>query len=157
MLMSNLYFDLLGQSCEEFCLRHGKTGNKKSATCFATLLQNELDSDVARFTTHIKPALQQIRLLIGLNMRGKRRNIAIQRVLQQCQLQCCKTSYTFFLVRFTVPLSTSLRRFRRETSVSTRKKYRLEPGVVNSLPLRENSRERFVLKPKFSGDLFFYQ
>ena len=37
LLMSNLYFDLLGQSCEEFCLRHGKTGNKKRATCFATI------------------------------------------------------------------------------------------------------------------------
>ena len=42
----------------------GKTGNKKRATCFATLLQNELNSDVARFTTHIKPVLQQIRLLL---------------------------------------------------------------------------------------------
>ena len=114
-----------------------------------------LNSDVARFTTHIKPVLQQIRLLIGLNKRGKTRNIAIQRVLQQCQLQCCKTSCTFFLARFSVLLCTSLRRFRRETSVSIRKKYRLEPGVVNSLPLREISRDRFVLKPKFSGDLFF--
>ena len=36
-------------------------GNKK--TCLATLLQNELNSDVARFTTHIKPVLQQIRLM----------------------------------------------------------------------------------------------
>ena len=27
-------------------------GNKTRATCFATLLQNELNSDVARFTTH---------------------------------------------------------------------------------------------------------
>ena len=33
-------------------LKYGKTGNKKQATCFATLLQNELNSDVARFTTH---------------------------------------------------------------------------------------------------------
>ena len=89
-------------------------------------------------------------------MRGKTRNIAIQRVLQQYQQQCCRTSCTFFLARFPVPLCTSLRRFRRETSVSIRKKYRLEPGVGNSLPLRENSRERFVLKPKFSGDLFFF-
>ena len=55
------------------------------STCFATLLQNEMNSDVVRFTTHIKPVLQQIRLLIGLNMRGKTRNIAIQRVLQQYQ------------------------------------------------------------------------
>ena len=31
-----------------------KTGNKKLATCFATLLQNELNNDFARFTTHEK-------------------------------------------------------------------------------------------------------
>ena len=29
-------------------------GNKKRATCFATLLQNELNSDFAPFTTHEK-------------------------------------------------------------------------------------------------------
>ena len=34
--------------------------NKKRATCLATLLQNELNSDVAPFTTNIKPVLQQI-------------------------------------------------------------------------------------------------
>ena len=39
-------------------LRYGKTANKNYATCLATLLQNELTSDVARFTTHIKPVLQ---------------------------------------------------------------------------------------------------
>ena len=60
---------------------NGKTGNKKPATYFATLLQNELKSHVARFTTHIKPVLQQIRLLTGLNMGGKTCNIAIQLVL----------------------------------------------------------------------------
>ena len=43
-----------------------------------TLLQNELKGHVGRFTTHMKPVLQQIRLLIGLNKRGKTRNIAIQ-------------------------------------------------------------------------------
>ena len=32
-------------------LRYGKTANKKRATCFATLPQNELNSDVTRFTT----------------------------------------------------------------------------------------------------------
>ena len=31
-----------------------KTGNEKLATCFATLLQNELNNDFARFTTHEK-------------------------------------------------------------------------------------------------------
>ena len=45
-----------------------KRATKKHATCLATLLQNELNSDVARFTTHIKPVLQQIRLLTGLNV-----------------------------------------------------------------------------------------
>ena len=52
-----------------------------------------MNSDVARFTTHIKPVLQQIRLLTGLNVGGKKRNIAIQLVLQQC----CRTSCTFFV------------------------------------------------------------
>ena len=40
-------------------------------------LQNELNSDVARFTTHLKPVLQQIRLLTGLNVDCKTRNIAL--------------------------------------------------------------------------------
>ena len=60
---------------------YGKAGNKKRAAGLATLLQNELNSDVARFITHIKPFLQQIRLLTGLNVSGKTRNIAIQLVL----------------------------------------------------------------------------
>ena len=61
--------------------------------------QNELNSDVARFITHIKSVLQQIRLLTGLNMGVKTRNTAIPLVLQQC----CKTSCTFFVARFFVP------------------------------------------------------
>ena len=75
-------------------------GKKTLATCFATLLQNESNSSVARFTTHIKPVLQQIRLLTGLNMGGKTRNIAIKLVFQQC----CKTSIVAKQVaRFSVP------------------------------------------------------
>ena len=54
-----------------------------------------------RFTTHLKPVLQQIRLLTGLNVGGKTRNIAIQLVLKQC----CKTSCTFFVARFSVRLT----------------------------------------------------
>ena len=58
-------------------LKCGKTGKKKEhATCLATLLQDELNSDDARFTTHRKPVLQQIKLLTGLNMGGKTRKIA---------------------------------------------------------------------------------
>ena len=76
--------------------RYGKRRNKKRATCFATFLQNELNSDVALYTTRIKPVLQQIRLLTGLNLGGKTRNIAFQLVLQQC----CKTSCTILLPVF---------------------------------------------------------
>ena len=46
-------------------------GQQERANCFATLLQNGLKSDVARFTTHIKPILQQITLLTGLNEVGR--------------------------------------------------------------------------------------
>ena len=77
-------------------------GKEKCTSCLASLLQNELNSNVAHFTTHIKPVWQQIRLLTGLNMGGKTCNIAIQLVLQQC----CKTSCTFFVARFSVPLAT---------------------------------------------------
>ena len=71
-----------------------KNGQQNRATCLATLLLNEVNNDVA---TNV---LQQIRLLTGLNMGGKTRNIAIQLVLQQC----CKTSFTFCVARFSVPL-----------------------------------------------------
>ena len=53
--------------------------HKKHVSCLATLLQNELNSDVARFTTQIKPVLQQIRLLTGF---GKKLNIVLQLILQ---------------------------------------------------------------------------
>ena len=79
-------------------LRYGKTGNKKHATCFAKLQQNELQSDVTRFTTQIKPVLQQIRLLTGLNVGGKTCNIAFQLVFQQC----CKRICVFFVACFLV-------------------------------------------------------
>ena len=53
------------------------------------MLQNELNSDSARFTTHIKPVLQQITLLTGLNVGGKTHNIAFQLVQQQfCKPSC---------------------------------------------------------------------
>ena len=81
-------------------LRYGKTGNKKRAICFATWLQNELNSDVARFTTHENKPCILISCKTGSNMGGKTRNIAIQLGLQEC----CKTSYTFFVARFTAAL-----------------------------------------------------
>ena len=68
------------------------------------LFAGQLNSDFARITTHIKPVLQQIRLLKVFNVSYKTRNIAFQLVLQQCY----KTSCTFFVSRFTEALVVSL-------------------------------------------------
>ena len=38
-------------------LRYSKRGSKKRALCFSTLLQNELNSHVARFRTHFRTCL----------------------------------------------------------------------------------------------------
>ena len=61
-------------------------GNKKRTTCLATLQQNELYSDVARFTTNIKLVLHQIRL--------STRFAAVLR----------NKLHVFFFPRFSVPL-----------------------------------------------------
>ena len=74
--------------------RYGKTGYKKRATSFAILLQKEVNSDVARFTTHVRTFLGRFVSWVKI------RNIAIQLVLRQC----CKTACTFVVARFTVPL-----------------------------------------------------
>ena len=62
---------------QKFLALNEKTRNKKCATCFATLLQNELNSDVAHFTTHVQTCLQPDLLQDRCNVGGKRRNIAI--------------------------------------------------------------------------------
>ena len=56
-----------------------------------------LNSDAARFVTLIKPVLQQIRLLAGFNVVGKKRTkpIAFQLVLRQC----CKDNLLVFVAR----------------------------------------------------------
>ena len=64
-------------------------GNKKRATCLATLQQNELYSDVARFTTNIKLVLHQIRL--------STRFAAVLR-------NTLHVFFFFFFSRFSVPL-----------------------------------------------------
>ena len=63
-------------------MRCGKTGNKKGANSFATLLQIELNSDVARFTIHERKPCNLIFCKTGSNVGGKMLNIAIQLVLQ---------------------------------------------------------------------------
>ena len=52
-----------------------KMGNKKRATCLATSLQNELNSDVARFTTHDQTVNKFVARQVCCN-------IAMQHVLQ---------------------------------------------------------------------------
>ena len=59
----------------------------------------KLNSDFARFTTQVKPVLQQIRLHVG----GKTCNLSFQLVLQQWR----KTSCTFFVACFTEAVRTS--------------------------------------------------
>ena len=63
-----------------------KTVNKKSATRFARFLQNELITDVARFTTHVRTGLATIQVARFVFLGGKTRSasIAIQLVFQQC-------------------------------------------------------------------------
>ena len=68
-----------------------KNGQQKTCNLSCNTAAKQVDSDVARSTTHIKPLLPQIRLLTGLNMGGKTGNIYIQLALHQC----CK----FFVAR----------------------------------------------------------
>ena len=49
--------------------RDGQKGNKKHLSC--NIAAKRVESDVARFTTHIKPVLQQIRSLTGLTDVGR--------------------------------------------------------------------------------------
>ena len=78
-------------------LRYGKTGNKKCAICFATWLQNELNES---FYHPQNKSCNLISCKTGSNVGGKMLNIAIQIGLKQC----CKTSCTFFVARFTTAL-----------------------------------------------------
>ena len=77
-----------------------KKGEQKHATRFATLLQNELNGDVARFTTHVQTCKQRDLLHDRFYNAQHRYSTRLQ--------QCCKTSCTFFVVRFSVPLRYSL-------------------------------------------------
>ena len=84
----------------------GKTGNKKRATFLATLPKNELNSDVAPFTSHVQTCYQPDLLQDRFDAGGKTHNIAIQLFLQQC----CKTSCTsvccpFFRTLGVIPVS----------------------------------------------------
>ena len=85
------------RACASERLRSGKMGNKKHATCFAILLQNKLKSNVVRFTTHIKPVLQQIRLLTGLNLvvKWQHRHSTRFTAMDKLHVFCCRFFWTF--------------------------------------------------------------
>ena len=76
-----------------------KTGNKIRATCFATLLQTKLNSDVAHFATHVRPCLARNKVARFVFVGGKTSNITIPVILQLC----CKTNCALFVASFTVP------------------------------------------------------
>ena len=76
----------------------GKRATKSVQLVLQHCCKYELNSNVARFSTRIKPVLQQIRLSENLNVGGKTRNVAIQLVLQ-----CCQTRCMLFVARFSVP------------------------------------------------------
>ena len=71
-------------------------GQQKRATCLATMLQNELNSDVGRFTTRVQTCKQPDLLQDRFYNAQHRYSSRLQ--------QCCKTSCTFFVARFSVPL-----------------------------------------------------
>ena len=65
-------------------LSYSKTGNKKRATGFATLLQNEMNTDVVCFNTRIRTCLATNKVARLFFVGGKTRNSHIRLVLQQC-------------------------------------------------------------------------
>ena len=56
-------------------------------------------SDVARFTTHVRPCLARSKLVSFVQVSGKTSNITIQLILQPC----CKTNCALLVAGFTVP------------------------------------------------------
>ena len=62
---------------EILCLKVRKNGQQKTYNLFCNIAAKRVDSDVARYKAHVKPVLQQIRLLTGLNMGGKTRRTSL--------------------------------------------------------------------------------
>ena len=71
---------------------------QKRSTCFATLQQNEVNSDVARFTTHVRTCLATNKVARFLLLGGKRRNIAIQFVWSKVAKQVARFCRPFYAV-----------------------------------------------------------
>lgn len=83
-------------------LRYGKTRNKTHATCLATLLQNQWNSDVALFTTNEnKPSFVRRRVRKWVTKRATSvfdslcNNVAKRVAVFCCPFLCNVTSYKF--------------------------------------------------------------
>ena len=74
-------------------LKLRENGQQKTSNLSCNNAANELNNDVALFTTHNKPVLQQIRLLTGLNWVIKRTtslfNLFCSNVAKQVTRFCC--------------------------------------------------------------------
>ena len=83
------------------CIGYNKTGRKKRATCFATFLENELNSaDVARCTIHAGTNNQQIRLQGFISWVVKRATSLFNSFCGKV----AKKVASFLFTRLTVPL-----------------------------------------------------
>ena len=107
--------------------------------------------------THIKPVLQQIRLLTGLNVVGKTRNTAFQLVLPQC----CKTSCTFSFRLRAVSLFCSPSSKTRDTQMATRVRPRFArllavQFVARFTEVLDDTVDRIIHSPvnKFNGKYY---
>ena len=149
----------------EYCLSYGKTGNTKLATCFPSLLQNRLNSDVARYIYHPHKtclATDQIRLLTGLNMGNK----------TSCTFFCCPFFRTFSALRAAkpqrlnsgcdFPLEVARSRFRLQLSMCNNKSfdqstlyYNLtqKSNLVKEQVKKEKTRTNMEMTPLLQDDL----
>ena len=105
----------------------------------------------------IKPVLQQIRLLTGLNVVGKTRNTAFQLVLPQC----CKTSCTFSFRLRAVSLFCSPSSKTRDTQMATRVRPRFArllavQFVARFTEVLDDTVDRIIHSPvnKFNGKYY---
>ena len=75
-----------------------KTGNKKRASCLATLLQNKLNSDVGVLPLTFKPVNKLICCKTGLMWVVKR-----QHCYSNCSAAMLQDKFTHFVARFYAP------------------------------------------------------
>ena len=111
-------------------LNYSKAGNRQRATCSATLLQNELNSDVPRFATCVQTCFATNKVVRVFFVGGKRRKIAIQLVLQQSRQKVAR-----FLLPVTLKEHSNISRFDylRRNSLFRKTKKKLPVWLIHVL------------------------